>query len=138
MHERRRPPPNDLFRRARERLPSPSGAPRPASRTELAEAVNAYLWHTHGIRENLNEHDIGRIERGETRWPGKQRRTRLRAVLGATSDADIGLYTHGGAPAVPLDAPAVSGEAEDVRRSEFLKRTGAALASVLAPPLVNG
>jgi tetratricopeptide (TPR) repeat protein len=59
-------------------------------------------------------------------------------VLGATSDADIGLYTHGGAPAVPLDAPAVSGEAEDVRRSEFLKRTGAALASVLAPPLVNG
>jgi tetratricopeptide (TPR) repeat protein len=99
MNERRIP--NDLFRQARERLRSPSGAPRPISRQELAEAVNAHLWQQHDIRESLDEHDIGRIERGETRWPGKWRRAGLRAVLGANSDADLGIYFHRTNPRSP-------------------------------------
>ena len=71
---------NDLFRGARLAIPSPSGSGGPMSRAELAEAVNAYLWNR-GVRECLSESDIGRYERGESRWPRAHRRQGLRAVL---------------------------------------------------------
>lgn len=85
-------PPNDLLRAARLRLPSPSGSGRPMSRQELAEAVNAYLWEHYRQKENLSENDIGKLERGVTRWPGKRRREAFRAVLRAKADADLGFY----------------------------------------------
>jgi hypothetical protein len=85
--------PNDLFRQARRRIPSPSGAPRPMSRQELAETVNTHLWRQHRISENLSAEDIGRIERGQTRWPRKWRRVGCRAVLGATCDTDLILHS---------------------------------------------
>jgi hypothetical protein len=91
--------PNDLFRQARRRIPSPSGAPRPMSRQELAETVNTYLWRQHRISENLSAEDIGRIERGQTRWPRKWRRVGCRAVLGAACDTDLGFYFHRTTPA---------------------------------------
>jgi hypothetical protein len=91
--------PNELFRQARRRIPSPSGAPRPMSRQELAEAVNTYLWRQHRISENLSAEDVGRIERGQTRWPRKWRRVGCRAVLGATCDTDLGFYFHRTTPA---------------------------------------
>lgn len=90
----RKPAPNDLFRAARERLPSPSGAPRSMSRQELADAVNAYLYREHKITEKLNQDHIGKIERGHTGWPGEWRRLGLRAVLGAASDTELGFYFH--------------------------------------------
>jgi len=62
------------------------------SRQELAEAVNAYLWHTQELDENLDETDIGRLERGEHRWPRTRRREAFRAVLGAATDTELGLY----------------------------------------------
>jgi len=62
------------------------------SRQELAEAANAWLWNNHQRRENLSEHDIGRYERGEVRWPRPWRREALRGVLGVTSDAELGFY----------------------------------------------
>jgi hypothetical protein len=65
------------------------------SRSELAEAANAYVWkHTGGQqRTNMTEHDIGRYERGEVHWPRSPwRRYGLRGVLGASSDTELGFY----------------------------------------------
>lgn len=99
------PTPNDLFRAARERLPSPSGAPRPISRQELADAVNAYLYREHGVKDKVNQDHIGRIERGRTRWPGEWRRLAFRAILGAATDAELGFWFHRTAPPARRDGP---------------------------------
>jgi tetratricopeptide (TPR) repeat protein len=90
--EGRKPTPNALLRQARRRLLSPSGSGRPMSRQELAEAINTYLWNTHGIDEHLDETDIGKLERGEHRWPRVRRREAFRAVLRVDTDAAIGFY----------------------------------------------
>lgn len=91
---KRRSQPNRLLTEARRVLPSSSGAPGVMSRQELAEAVNTYLWQRHGIEEHLDRSDIGRLERGEVRWPGVHRREALRAILDVASDSEIGLYPH--------------------------------------------
>jgi hypothetical protein len=63
------------------------------SRQELAEMVNAYLWQNGGDPDTaLDETDIGRLERGDHRWPGRLRREAFRAVLHAATDADLGFY----------------------------------------------
>lgn len=62
------------------------------SRQELAEAVNAYLWDTYREKENLTENDIGKLERGVTRWPGERRREAFRAILHANTDDELGFY----------------------------------------------
>src|SRR5262245_4435760 len=85
-------PHNMLLRAARERLRSPTGSGRVMSRQELAEAVNAYLWDTYQQHENLDENDIGKLERGEHRWPGERRREAFRAALHAETDAKLGFY----------------------------------------------
>jgi len=89
--ERERPR-NSLLSDARRSLRSPSGSGRVLSRQEVAEAVNAYLWNTHGVQDRLSDNDVGKLERGEHRWPGRLRREALRAVLGAASDAELGFY----------------------------------------------
>src|SRR3712207_6761979 len=85
-------PPNALLRQARIRRLSPSGSGRPMSRQELAEAVNAYLWATYRVVDRLDATDIGKLERGEHRWPRARRREAFRAVLGAASDTELGFY----------------------------------------------
>ncbi len=90
--ERRKPPRNTLLTAARRRVPSPSGSGQPMSRQELAEAVNAYLWDTYKIEEGLDETDIGKLERGEHRWPRALRREGFRAVLHAATDTELGFY----------------------------------------------
>jgi hypothetical protein len=84
--------PNTLLRRARERLLSPTGSGRPMSRQELAEAVNSYLWRVHKRSASLDETYIGKLERGEHRWPQKLYREAFRSVLGVETDADLGFY----------------------------------------------
>lgn len=59
------------------------------SRTELAEAVNEYLWQHKRVRRELDAHTIARYERGVVRWPGSDYRQALRSILGAT-DAELG------------------------------------------------
>lgn len=83
---------NSLLTQARLRLPSPNCPGYPMSRQELADAVNAWQWQTYQRLDRVDEHDIGRLERGETRWPGRYRREALRAVLGARTDSELGLY----------------------------------------------
>ena len=87
--------PKHPLQAAREARPSPTGVPGlRMSRQELAEAANAYLWQVHRHRENMAEHDIGRYERGEVRWPRHSRRLALRGVLGAGTDIELGFYPH--------------------------------------------
>jgi len=90
-------PHNTLLSGARRRLRSPSGSGRVLSRQELAEAVNTYQWDTHQVRDRVSENDIGKLERGEHRWPGRLRREAFRAVLGAATDAELGFYILRGA-----------------------------------------
>lgn len=92
MAHKKNPEPNTLLSRARRAVASPSGSRRPMSRQELADAVNTYLWSTHGIAHYWDETDIGRLERGENRWPGKMRREAFRAVLQVADDSDLGFY----------------------------------------------
>ncbi|MEV4708330.1 XRE family transcriptional regulator [Actinoplanes sp. NPDC049316] len=87
-----KPEPNSLLMQARRRRPSPSGSGRPMSRQELAEAINLYLWQHHQIVHQWDETDIGRLERGENRWPGRRRREAFRAVLQVAADHEIGFY----------------------------------------------
>ncbi|MEV4830587.1 hypothetical protein AB0K25_19990 [Micromonospora sp. NPDC049257] len=67
------------------------------SRSELADGVNAALDRLYP-RRNLTAHYvdsrwIGKLERGEHRWPSEERRTALRHVLGATTDTQLDLYS---------------------------------------------
>jgi transcriptional regulator with XRE-family HTH domain len=62
------------------------------SRQELAEAVNAHVYATTGRRARLDAGYIGKLERGEHRWPRADHRQGLRAVLGVATDAEIGMY----------------------------------------------
>jgi tetratricopeptide (TPR) repeat protein len=72
------------------------------TRSELAEAVNAHVWVTTGSRRVLDSDMIGRYERGLNRWPNADYRAGLRAVLGATSDSELGFFpTRRGNTTVP-------------------------------------
>ncbi|MGH2952325.1 MAG: hypothetical protein ACRDKX_09805, partial [Solirubrobacterales bacterium] len=83
--------PNLKFRAARESTPSPTTPGYSMSRAELAEAVNEHLWRTTKKHyASLDARGIGRYERGEIQWPTAVYRTAFRAVLGASTDADLG------------------------------------------------
>ena len=84
--------PNVELRRARLRLPSPVVPGRRMSRQELAEGVNAHVHATYGRLIELDAGYIGKLERGEHRWPRADYRHGLRAVLRVAGDAEIGLY----------------------------------------------
>ncbi|OLF16395.1 hypothetical protein [Actinophytocola xanthii] len=60
------------------------------SRTELAEAVNAWLLVNTDRPGILDDAYVARLERGRIRWPNSDYRAAFRAVLGATSDAGLG------------------------------------------------
>ena len=62
------------------------------TRQELADAVNAHVLHATGRYACTDAHYIGRLERGQRRWPGADYRLGLRAALGAETDAELGLY----------------------------------------------
>lgn len=85
--------PNDLLRRARESVESPSASGDCLSRQELAELVNAWVYeHTKGHRIiELDANYLGKLEQGTIRWPqDPDRRAGFRAVLGVTTDAELG------------------------------------------------
>ncbi|MEU7171543.1 MULTISPECIES: hypothetical protein [Micromonospora] len=67
------------------------------SRSELAEAINAALDRICSGRDVTAHYVdfrwVGKLERGEHRWPSEARRAALRQVLGAATDADLDLYS---------------------------------------------
>ncbi|MDG4795163.1 XRE family transcriptional regulator [Micromonospora sp. WMMD1082] len=88
--------PNVLVAAARTRIPSPRRAGQCMSRAELADAVNDALHQLHPRRKldalYVDRRWIGKLERGEHRWPSPERRAALRHVLNAADDTDLGLY----------------------------------------------
>lgn len=78
-------------------MPSPTGSGRVMSRQEVAEAVNAWIWEHQQRCTHLDGKYVGKLERGEIRWPLTHVRAGLRGVFGADSDASIGLYVIYGA-----------------------------------------
>jgi hypothetical protein len=92
VRDRRQLPPNNRLTDARRRVPSPSGSGRSMSRQELAEAVNGYLWKEHNQKVSLDANYVGKLERGEHRWPGELYREAFRTVLMVASDAKLGFY----------------------------------------------
>ncbi|BCB74549.1 hypothetical protein GCM10022251_81120 [Phytohabitans flavus] len=89
--------PNTAFSDARGRLGSPHRPGQRMSRSELADAVNAALDRLYPGRDVTAHYVyrtwIGKIERGEHRWPSEERRAALRDVLRAVSDDDLGLFS---------------------------------------------
>jgi hypothetical protein len=83
---------NAALRAARERLSSRLVPGESMTRAELAEAVNAWLWEHTGRRFELDDHLIGKWERGVVRQPIRQYRVALRAVLGVDTDAELGFH----------------------------------------------
>lgn len=84
------PEPNLLLRAARERLPSRLAPGEHASRAEVADAVNTWLWETTGKHQALDAHYLAKLERGVARWPNAAYRAGLRHVLGVAGDAELG------------------------------------------------
>jgi transcriptional regulator with XRE-family HTH domain len=83
---------NDLLQGARCSLVSPSGSGRAMSRQEVADAVNSWLFEHRARRGCVDAGYVGKLERGIIRWPREDLRAALRAVLGAPSDRDLGLF----------------------------------------------
>ncbi|WP_143517265.1 hypothetical protein [Pseudonocardia sp. MH-G8] len=81
---------NRALRAARERTPSPAAPDEHMTRAELAEAVNAWIWKTTGRRYELDDHLLGKWERGVVRYPIRDYRSALRAVLGVATDSELG------------------------------------------------
>lgn len=93
--------PNVQLRAMREATPSRLAPGDHMSRSELAQAVNRYLWETTGKRYELDGHAIARYERGAVLWPSAHYRAALRAILNVGSDSALGFRpTPRGATAV--------------------------------------
>ncbi len=82
--------PNYQLRSARERVASPHAAGQPLSRRELAELLNAAVFAASGRTVAIDDHYIGKLERGVIRWPQDVYRAAFRAVLRAPTDVDLG------------------------------------------------
>jgi hypothetical protein len=83
-------PPNLKLQQRREATPSRIVPGQEMGRTELAEAVNDYIWRTRGERRDLDGHTIARYERGAVRWPNEEYREAFRFILEAADDAELG------------------------------------------------
>lgn len=134
---------NRLLRAAREARPSRLAPGEPLSRAELAEEVNAWLWQSTGRRYDLGGHHIAKYERGVVRRPIAPYRAALRAVLGATDDADLGFPATPGRPgSTRWSAAGILDDVDATTRSDVIDRrnalrAGAALggAALLTPLL---
>jgi hypothetical protein len=126
--------PNHLLRRARLGRLSPSGSGRRMSRQDLAEAVNAHVFASTGRVVSLAANYVGKLERGEHRWPTSDYRAGFRAVLEAATDAELGFYVARRSPdddfILSEGLPAVDGDAFPV---PVVHREVAAMRLVIAP-----
>jgi len=86
------------------------------SRQEEADAVNAYLAGKDDERyrreATLDANHIGKLERGEHRWPNDPRREAFRHVLQAATDAELGFWITRGMPLAAAAVPHVTSAAD--------------------------
>ncbi|MDG4784981.1 hypothetical protein O7626_03375 [Micromonospora sp. WMMD1102] len=84
------------------------------SRPELADAVNAaldLLYPNRDLSTQYVDHRwVGKLERGEHRWPSEERRAALRRVLDAGTDIALGLYSPRRTPDAPPPHPVPTSE----------------------------
>jgi hypothetical protein len=113
--------PNHLLRQCREQLPSARIAGECATRQEIAELVNRYLYEQCGTVVELDANYIGKLEGGCTRWPNQQYREALRVVLRAVSDAQLGFSPH-------RNQAFTDRSGVDINRHQFLKLAGMTVA----------
>jgi hypothetical protein len=131
--------PNRQLTAARQAAPSPRVPNACMSRAELAEAVNAWVDANTPARGALDEHYVGRLEQGRVTWPGRHYRAGFRAVLGATTDTDLGFFPSNRRPVSPLTAALGTGDGLTPDEAERLSdadrcpcRTDAATVEVVA------
>jgi hypothetical protein len=105
--------PNDLLCGAREAADLTQG--------QLAELGNAEVEHITGKPGAMDADYLSKLERGVHRWPNKHYRQALRAVLSASTDAELGFRsTRHRAATVGRDPRWVNG-GDDVERDMFLQ-----------------
>lgn len=89
--------PNTVLAKLRTNLRSPYRAGQRISRHEFADHVNRALDRLYPRRDltalYVDSRWVGKLERGESRWPSEERRAALRLVLGVTTDIEIGLFS---------------------------------------------
>lgn len=107
------------------------------SRQELAEAVNTYLWERHRRRSAVDGSYLGKLERGEHRWPQELYREALRAVLQVEADAEIGFYINRADATVPAGEPATSANQLTELRFGAAHPMGQDAAALLPTPLLR-
>ncbi|MGH3932112.1 MAG: hypothetical protein ACRDTF_19295 [Pseudonocardiaceae bacterium] len=76
--------PNRAFRLARRS--------RAFTQAQVAAMVAELVEQATGQRCGIDADYVSKVERGEISWPGADYRAAFRTVLGAASDADLGLY----------------------------------------------
>jgi transcriptional regulator with XRE-family HTH domain len=88
---------NRIVAKARQDLWSPRRLGQRLSRGELADAVNRALDRLYPRRDlaafYVDDRWVGKLERGETRWPSAERRAALREVFGVANDGDLDLFS---------------------------------------------
>jgi hypothetical protein len=105
---------NEQFRAARECSPSPSNPESSLSRKELARLVRDWIFENRRRDTAIDEVHVGKIERGEIRWPNADYRAAFRAVLGVRSESDLGFRSHHSGSATRLTlAPGEADEHSD-------------------------
>ncbi|MEV4709601.1 XRE family transcriptional regulator [Actinoplanes sp. NPDC049316] len=89
--------PNEVLTAARKRFRSPHRPGQHISRAELADVVNRTLDRLYPKRDRaalyVDARWVGKLERGESRWPVCERRRALRDVFGIATDIELGLYS---------------------------------------------
>ncbi|MBB6569620.1 XRE family transcriptional regulator [Kribbella sandramycini] len=118
---------NDQLRHARERVESPRAPGQSASRQDLAEMVNEWIWRQRGRHTDVDANYIGKLERGLIRSPQDDYRAALRAITGVRTDPELGFRVrrHSSSPV------------ENVDRKEFLRAVVGVGAAVSAAPLLE-
>ncbi|GAA5071856.1 hypothetical protein HNP84_007859 [Thermocatellispora tengchongensis] len=118
--------PNLQFQRARKQLSSPSAPGESASRQDIADLANAWIYDMYRREGGLNRHYIGKLERGEVRWPNSDYRAALRHIFGVERDSDLGF--HRPQRTKSASEPAIT--EEDVDRKGFIRTALGAAAAV--------
>lgn len=95
--------PNHQLRSARERIESPRAPGQYLSRVELADLVNAAVFRATNRTVTVDDHYIGKLERGIIRWPQDDYRVALRAILRVSTDAELGFRRPRRARTLPAD-----------------------------------
>lgn len=109
-HDRAMPEPNVRLRQARLRVESPNAPGEPASRQDIAELVNAWVWDHRGRRIELDGNYIGKLERGVIKSPQNDYRAALRHITRSKADSDLGFRRR----AMPASAAPVDAESRDL------------------------